>query len=232
MPRSPRLKAPTISLEKVLEETETSQLKTGLTKIQQTLAPESANSSRRASDRRYEMVRDSRNSPLTRIGVSLAEYQAAPKISPILREIRGGKSKALRAMRFSASPLIKSFLEKYDSIPPRDRERLSIEAIALAAKIEIPHLWGEIMLAMREHSVSAVKVIAVAAHADVMKKRVEFAQLPGGYRDRDKLDEMLGAIKPAEWKYVYRQSVLRWAATGVGRRRRGSQVRRRRLYVP
>ena len=100
-------------------------------------------------------------------------------------------------MRFSSSPLIKAFLEKYDSIPPRDRERLSIEAIALAAKIEIPHLWGEIMLAMREHSVSAVKVIAVAAHADVMKKRVEFAQLPGGYRDRDKLDEMLGAIKPS-----------------------------------
>lgn len=160
--------------------------------------PESGKlSKRKAADRRYELERPSRNSPLSRIGVSLSEYQAAPKISPILREIQGGKSKALRAMRFSSQPLIRTFLEKYDSIPPRDRGKLSIEAIALAAKIEIPHLWGEIMLAMREHSVSAVKVIAVAAHPDIMKARVEFAQLPGGYRDRDKLDEILGAVKPA-----------------------------------
>ncbi len=100
-------------------------------------------------------------------------------------------------MRFSESDLIVRFLEKYDSVPRSDREKLSIEAIALAAKINIPHLWGEIMLAMREHSVNSVKVIAVAAHPEVMKSRVLYAQTPGGYRDRDRIDEMLGAIKPA-----------------------------------
>ena len=147
------------------------------------------------ADRRYELSRP--NSPLSRIGVSLEQYKAAPKISPILREIRGGKSKALRAMRFSESPVIKSFLKKYDSIAPRDREKLSFEAVALAAQINIPELLGEIMFAMREHEVNSVKFIAMAEHAEVVKKRVEYAKLPGGYRDRDKLDEMLGAIKPA-----------------------------------
>jgi hypothetical protein len=119
---------------------------------------------------------------------------AAPKISPILREIQGGKSKALKAMRFSETECIRKFLAKYDSIVPRDREKLSIEAIALAAKLDIRHLWGEIMLAMREHSVNSVKVIAVANHPEVIKRRVEFAQLPGGFRDRDALDTMLGAL--------------------------------------
>lgn len=147
------------------------------------------------SDARYELTR--KNSPLTRLGVSLDEYLAAPKISHILREIQGGKSKALKAMRFADSELIRTFLEKYDSISPRDREKLSFEAIALAAKVNVRHLWGEIMLAMREHSVNSVKLIAVASHPDITKARVLYAQTPGGYRDRDKLDEMLGAIKPA-----------------------------------
>lgn len=144
------------------------------------------------SDARYELTR--KNSPLTRLGVSLDEYLAAPKISHILREIQGGKSKALKAMRFADSELIRTFLEKYDSISPRDREKLSLEAIALAAKVNVRHLWGEIMLAMREHSVNSVKVIAIASHPEVIQKRVEFAMTPAGVRDRDALDIMLGAL--------------------------------------
>jgi hypothetical protein len=187
MPSSQKSKTGKMSLEKVLETTEVRRLKNGLISDQ-----EKETSSRKGADRRYELTRP--NSALSRIGVSLEEYKAAPKISPILREIQGGKSKALRAMRFSASPLIQSFLDKYDSIAPRDREKLSLEAIALAAKVDITHLWGEIMLAMREHSVNSVKIIAIANHPDVIKKRVEYAQLPGGFRDRDALDTMLGAL--------------------------------------
>ena len=101
-------------------------------------------------------------------------------------------------MRFSEEEeFIGPFLDKYDSIPARDRENLSFEAIALSAGINIKHLFGEITLAMREHEVSAVKIIAMAAHPKVMKKRVEYALTPGGYRDRDKLDEILGALKPS-----------------------------------
>jgi hypothetical protein len=71
---------------------------------------------------------------------------------------------------------------------------LPFEAVALAGGIDVQHLFGEILLAMREHSVNAVKFIAVATHPRVMKKRVEFAQTAGGTRDRDALDTMLGAL--------------------------------------
>lgn len=149
-------------------------------------------SPRKRSDQKYELKRT--RGPLARIGVTVEQYVAAPKISPILREIQGGKSKALKAMRFSSSDLIQQFLAKYDSISARDRERLSIEAIALSAGINIPHLWGEIMLAMREHSVNSVKIIAVANHPEVLKKTLEFATLPGGIRDREHIHTMLGAL--------------------------------------
>jgi hypothetical protein len=160
--------------------------------MNQNSVPEKKPLSRKRSDWRYELKRT--RGPLARIGVLVADYQAAPKISPILREIQGGKAKALKAMRFSESPLILQFFATYDKISTHDRERLSLEAIALSAKVNILHLWGEIQFAMREHSVNAVKVIAIANHPEITKKRVEYAQTPGGYRDRDALDVMLGAL--------------------------------------
>jgi hypothetical protein len=117
---------------------------------------------------------------------------AAPKISPSSAKSKAEKAKHSR--RCASRKLSASGSSSPSTIPsPRDREKLSIEAIALAAKLDIRHLWGEIMLAMREHSVNSVKVIAVANHPEVIKRRVEFAQLPGGFRDRDALDTMLGA---------------------------------------
>lgn len=71
---------------------------------------------------------------------------------------------------------------------------MSIEAVALAAKVDIPALLGEILLAMREQSVNTVKLIAIASHPETILKRVEYAKTPGGYRDRDALDTMLGAL--------------------------------------
>lgn len=147
---------------------------------------------------------------LKRLKVDPEKLSAAPNITEILKETRGGLTLALKAMRFSQSPLIQAFLSKYDSLPTRDRERVPIEAVALAADIDIRHLWGEIMLAVREHSVSAVKVIALAAHPDVITKRVEFAKTPGGYRDRDALDTMLGALpKPGGATFIDKIFVTR-----------------------
>lgn len=98
-------------------------------------------------------------------------------------------------MRFAGEgELIRPFLEKYDSLSDWDKRSIEFEAIAIAAGINIRHLWGEIMLAIREHSVNAVKLIAIAEHPKVIKKTIEYAQTPGGYRDRDTLHTMLGAL--------------------------------------
>lgn len=118
----------------------------------------------------------------------------APQITPILNEVTDGVKIAFKAMRFSSEPLIVAFLEKWDSLSAHDQEKCPIEAVAISANLDIKHLWGEMMLAIREQSVASVKIIAVASHPEITKKRVEFAKTPGGFRDRDALDTMLGAL--------------------------------------
>ena len=135
---------------------------------------------------------------LKRLKVSEEALAAAPNITGILKETRGGIKMALEAMRFSDEPLILAFLSQYEALGPRDREALPIEAIALAAGLNIRHLWGEMQLAIRQHSASSVLTLAANSHPEIVKKRIEFAQTKEGYRDRDKLDEMLGAIKPGQ----------------------------------
>lgn len=138
---------------------------------------------------------------LDRLGVTAKQLEAVPNITAILKEIpcekhgrMNGKMLAFKAMQFSDQPLIQQFMDKFFRIPVRDRMSLSIEAIAIAAKINVHHLWGEIELAMRQHSANKVKAIAVAAHPDVMKARVAYAQMQEGFRDRDAIDTMLGAL--------------------------------------
>jgi hypothetical protein len=102
-------------------------------------------------------------------------------------------------MRFADdSELIEEFFVKYDSLPDADRRNVRIEEVALSIGQNIRHLWGEIQLAIRQYSASSVLTIAADAHPEITKKRIEFAKTPGGFRDRDKLDEILGAIKPAQ----------------------------------
>src|SRR5208282_2911307 len=128
------------------------------------------------------------------LGVTTEQLNCSPEITSILKETRGGIKLAIGALRFSQNDAVKEFLKKYDSIPERDRKSTPIEAIAIAVQVDIRLLLGEIMLAVRENSVSRVKMIAIASHPEVTRSRVRFAKEVGGYRDRDALDTMLGAL--------------------------------------
>ena len=144
---------------------------------------------------------------LKREHVSKEALAQAPRITDILKEVRGGLSLAIKALRFSEEQTSIAFLEKWDSFGTRDQQALGIEGVALAANLNIKHLWGEMMLAIREHSVNSVKIIAVAAHPMITKKRVEFAKTAGGVRDRDALDTMLGALPKSQGISIFNKIV-------------------------
>jgi hypothetical protein len=147
-------------------------------------------------------LRDNGTEALKRLKVDLSKIGKLPPINKILAESRGGRSTAIEAMRFSDGTLSAQFLEKWDSLSDHDQERLTIEVVAAAANIEPKHLLGEIMLAMREYSVNKVKILAVSSHPDVMEKRIEFAMLSGGTRDRDALDTILGALPKKSTTFI------------------------------
>jgi hypothetical protein len=166
------------------------------------LAPENGNSSPNLNKVPNYPPRDRKAESLKRLGVSLSKIRQLPPINKILKETKGGISAAIEAMRFSDGELSSQFLEKWDSLSEWDQESIEIEVVATACEIDPRHLLGEIMLAMREYSVNKVKLLAVEAHPEVISKRIEFAKTPGGYRDRDALDTMLGALPRTSTTFI------------------------------
>jgi hypothetical protein len=115
---------------------------------------------------------------------------------------RSGIAGAIEAMRMSDGEISQQFLEKWDRIPERDRECLTIEIVALAAGVDPRALLGEILLAAREYSVTKFKLKALEAHPEILEKRIEYAKTPGGYRDRDAVDTILGALPRAKTTFI------------------------------
>jgi hypothetical protein len=129
-----------------------------------------------------------------KVGISADQLAKAQQITPFLKDIRGGLKAVLEAMRFSQDPVVQCFLAKRDSLGVWARENICWEAISLAADIDPAQLLGAALLAWREHTMTRGKFIAIAHDPEVMKKRIEYAKLPGGWRDRDALDKLLGLL--------------------------------------
>lgn len=77
-----------------------------------------------------------------------------------------------------------------------------MEVIALAAGVDPRALLGEILLAAREYSVTKFKLMALDAHPEILEKRIEYAKLVGGYRDRDAVDTILGALPRSKTTFI------------------------------
>jgi hypothetical protein len=132
---------------------------------------------------------------IRRLGVTEKELAAAPQISGLLKRADGGLKQVIAAMRLaSEDEVIASFLKKYDSIPSGDRERLPLEAIALAASVDISSLLGSILLALQSPSVNLTKIIALTNHSKITTAHVRCGLLPSGERDRTAIDSILGAL--------------------------------------
>ena len=131
---------------------------------------------------------------LKRLRISPQALATAPQITPLLKKADGGMEQVLMAMRFSQDEVIAAFLAKYDAIPAGDRANLPLEAIALAAEIDISHLLGSVMIALERQAVSTVKIIAMTAHPRITQARVDYGLLPFGERDRTALDTAMGFL--------------------------------------
>jgi hypothetical protein len=113
---------------------------------------------------------------LKRLGVSERQLGQAPVISPMLSLVSGGMKTILSAMRFAPDPTISAFLAKYDRLSPSDRKTLPIEAVALAAGVDIRSLLGSITLSLQMQSVSLVKLLALASHPSIVRARIKFGR--------------------------------------------------------
>jgi len=127
---------------------------------------------------------------LRKLGVSTDEIASVPQITPLLRDKRRSLKPVLLAMYLSRDPVVESFLAKRASLDVWARENTPWEAIAVSAGIDLEHLLGAAMLAMLEFG----KFVAMGHYPEVIKRRIEFALLPGGWRDRDFFHKFLGLL--------------------------------------
>jgi len=143
-----------------------------------------------AKDKRTELA-------LKKLKVKPETLATAPQITPLLKtSVKGGLKAALDAMRFATDDHeINAFLRVYDKIPVGARTKVPWEAIAIAAKVNPKHLLGAIQLAVQTHCWNRSRFIAISNHPDVMDKRVEYAKMAGGERDRTQLDISLGFLQ-------------------------------------
>jgi hypothetical protein len=131
---------------------------------------------------------------LRRLHVSPGKLAVAPQITPLLKRAEGGLGQVFTAMRFSPDEVIVAFLKKYDSVPEGDRAHLPIEAIALAAGVDIAHLLGSVLMSLQQQAVNTVKIIAMSAHPTITEARVKYGKLPLGEKDRTALDTAMGFL--------------------------------------
>ena len=131
---------------------------------------------------------------LRKLGVSADQVASAPQITPLLRDNQGTLKAALQAMRFSEDPTVECFLAKRASLGVWARENTCIEAIALGAGVDLLHLLGAAFLAQREQTTTVGRFSVMCQYPDVVKKQIEYAKLPGGWRDRDAIDRLLGLL--------------------------------------
>jgi hypothetical protein len=123
----------------------------------------------------------------------------------ILEEAGMSKTEVIKCLRFSDDPLAIQFLACYDSLPLTDRDRVPLEALILKSGINPVHFLGSMHMAIRESSMSRTKLIAMANHPKVMLKTIEFADLPGGYRDREHLYTMTGALPTSKGISIFQK---------------------------
>jgi hypothetical protein len=131
---------------------------------------------------------------LRRLGVRPEVLAQAPPITPILRRTAGGMKRALEALRISEDELVTTFFEKYDSIPVGDRGVVPIEAVLLAAGINIRNFLGAAQLALHEHASNLTKHIIVTAQPDIAEARVRYGLMASGEKDRTALQQAVGVL--------------------------------------
>jgi hypothetical protein len=124
----------------------------------------------------------------------LERVERSPAITPLLKTSEIGHEAAIAILRYSFEPVATVFLACYDRLPKGDREVLPIEVIGVRAGVGMLELLGAIMLAAKSKIGQESALLAITSHPAVLKKTIEYAELPGGIQDRRLLHEAVNFV--------------------------------------
>ena len=97
----------------------------------------------------------------------------------------------MKRCAFLKTPLWHAFLLNMIALGVWGRQNTPWEAIALAAGVDLPYLLGAALLARQDDATTRANLIAICHAPEMMKKRIEYTKLPGGWRDRDSIEKLV-----------------------------------------
>lgn len=106
-------------------------------------------------------------------------------MTPILMRATGGIAAIIEALSVDDSPDAISFIAKWESVTESDRERLSVEEIAVAAGLTPRRLLEVATGAIDAFAQDASRLMVASARPLVERKTIEMAQTDFGTSDRE-----------------------------------------------
>jgi hypothetical protein len=131
---------------------------------------------------------------LIRYKVKFRDYEICPKISDIIRECIGGRIQAYETLKFSSHPSAKTLLEFSQKINVASLMAIPIEAVILAAGVEVHVIAGALVMAARDESKMKAALITMREHPEVVKMTAEVARMktPHASKDREMMHKAVG----------------------------------------
>lgn len=117
-----------------------------------------------------------------------------PRITHMLEEAEGGLAQVIEALRASDEEEAIAFIRKYDELSDSDRDRVSIEAIAVSAGVRVVDLLGTATKALFAQGETVASIVSSTARPQVTKKTIQMALQDKGVRDREMFHTATGFL--------------------------------------
>lgn len=129
-----------------------------------------------------------------KLGISPDDVVKVPKISHILKKIKGGNTEAVELLRHSQDTKALEFFKVYEDIPSYLAELLPIEAFCFAAGVDSRDICKIIFNEALDQSNQAARMLTAANLEDLVQVSIDTGKAPLGIKDRENLQKAIGFL--------------------------------------
>lgn len=130
-----------------------------------------------------------RDQAFERLGVKPDDVNKVPKISHILKKIKGGNEEAVELLRHSKADEAGEFFKVYEDLPVYLAKVLPIEAFCVAAGVDSRTICKLIFDQAMEQSNQAARMLVAANLEDLVQASINTGMEPLGIKDRENMQK-------------------------------------------
>ncbi len=129
-----------------------------------------------------------------KLGISPDDISKVPKISHVLKKIKGGNTEAVELLRHSKAQEAIDFFKVYEDIPAYLAALLPIEAFCFAAGVDTRVICQLIFNEALDQSNQAARMLTAASLEDLVQTSIDVGKQPLGQKDRENLQKAAGFL--------------------------------------